>query len=472
MNSTKSGPDGFNRALLGKYNTELYSMYVEYPHKSLWSSCGDDANYRKTLRELLKGERRVPILLYVHIPFCPRLCYFCSCHTYATKDYGRVRRYLDLLFKEMELLAGFLAEHNLRPDVREIHLGGGSPTMLLPEDFDRLLRRLGNLADMRHLDELAMEIDPRYVSRDHLLYYRDRGVNRISFGVQDFDPDVQEAVGRVQPPELLEKLLTPDIRQLFSSINFDVMWGLPRQTRKTFRETIETVLRFSPDRISLLLLHYAPEVKKNQQMMKASQFPGHEERTALFLDAVRTLTEEGYVRVGFDHFAKPTDAVAAALKNGEICWNSLGYTPGRYVDVLGIGTGSSSRLTNHYYSQNVYDQKVYEESLENGRFPLLREYELTSDDVVRRDIMHRLRSYFRVDRQEIEDRHGISFNGTFAPELESLRPFIEDGLIADDGRSIEMTEQGKLFTTLVCRVFDKYARQNDPGAGILRAGLR
>ena len=443
--------------LLEKYSSDMYSMYVEYPHKSFWHKTENDNAYRSALRSLLTVGRQAQQLLYVHIPFCPKLCYFCSCHTRAAKRYENISEYLKLLFKEIELLAGFMKENNLTSNFRELHFGGGSPTMLTQEDFALLCDQLLLLMDISSLHEFALEIDPRNVSIDQLAFYRDKGVSRISFGVQDFDPKVQNAIGRIQPPELLERLLTPEVRGWFAGINFDIMWGLPMQTRESFTRTIETAIGFSPDRISLLQLHYAPEVKKNQLLMKTTDLPNHYERTFQFLDAVKMLTGAGYVRIGFDHFAKPLDAVAIALKEEKICWNPLGYTAGRYQDVLGIGTGSSSRITEGYYAQNVYNQQEYGDRLASGTFPIFREYELTQDDILRRDLLHRLRGYGRIDCHEFEACYGITFNMYFADEIAQLTSFIADQLVSFDGAQLMVTEIGCLFNTLICRVFDRYA---------------
>jgi oxygen-independent coproporphyrinogen-3 oxidase len=449
--------DIVNSGLLEKYDYDLYGIYADYPHKSFWSQTAGDAGYRKALIETFGGRRKIPLLFYVHIPFCPRLCHFCSCHTRATGNYRQVREYLDLLYREIDMLGHFLGEHGLEPDVREIHLGGGSPTMLRRDDFENLLARLGSIADRSGLSELAMEIDPRHVTLEKLLYYRSQGINRISFGVQDLDPAVQAAVGRIQPPELLDRLLTPEVRALFTSINFDIMWGLPRQTVDSFRATMEKVLAFSPDRISMLLLHYAPQVKQNQLHMNPAEFPGHRERTVLFLEAVRMLTDHGYTRIGFDHFAKPGDAVSVALRERKLCWNSLGYTPGRYQDIIGIGTGSSSRVSERYYFQNVYDQEQYRKLLDDGAFPLLRSHALDRDSILRREVLHTLRSYFSLDIGAIEKRYGIVFREYFADELAELQPFEADGLVATDG-DLTITEKGMLFTTLICRTFDRFAK--------------
>lgn len=439
--------------LMKKYNN-LYAMYVEYPHKSFWSEDFNDGDFRTALKSLFSSRENPPLLLYSHIPFCPKQCYYCTCHTFITKDYEKIKKYLNYLFYEIDMLRNFFDKHAITPNFREIHLGGGSPTILQEKEFNQLLEKLQSIADIKQLSEFAIEIDPRVVTKETLKYYHAKGINRISFGVQDFDPDVQKAVNRIQPRELIEDLLTPDIRKCFKGINFDIMWGLPRQTRETFRRTIDTVLELSPDRISLLLLHYAPDVKKHQKLMKKSELPNAHERTMLFHEAVQTLLNNGYVRIGLEHFAKPTDDLAKAMKNKTLQWNSLGYTTGRYFDVIGIGPGSSSTI-NDYYFQNVYPLSDYESAVSNGRFPILRGYKLNGDDVIRRDIIHRLRCYFFVDYSEIERRFNIKFEEYFKNEILLLEGFVKDDLLDVSEKAISITDLGKFFTFYICRAFDK-----------------
>ena len=235
--------------LLKKY-TNIYSMYVEYPHKSVWTADLGDAALGGALGNLFSKDKNAPLLLYVHIPFCPTQCFYCTCHTYLTRNYERVREYLRQLYSEVDLYRGIFDKCGVKPAFREIHLGGGSPGMLHKEEFDRLLEKLGSVADLKNLSEFSIEVDPRAANVEMLRYYHEKGINRISLGVQDFDPDVQKAINRVQPAELVENLLTPEIRRYFHGINFDIMWGLPKQTRATFKKTIETTIRLSPDRIS------------------------------------------------------------------------------------------------------------------------------------------------------------------------------------------------------------------------------
>lgn len=447
------GIDKINN-LIKKYNN-LYAMYVEYPHKSFWSDNFNDEDYRIALKSLFSSRKDCPILLYVHIPFCPKQCFYCTCHTFITKDYERIKNYLNYLYCEIDLLRNFFNKHVITPNFREIHIGGGSPTILQEKEFNMLLEKLQTIVDIKQLREFSIEIDPRVVTKDTLKYYHSKGINRISFGIQDFDPTVQEAVNRIQPRELIDNLLTPDIRKIFNSINFDIMWGLPKQTRESFRKTIETVIELSPDRISLLLLHYAPDVKKHQKLMNKSELPDIYERTLLFHEATQTLMSNGYIRIGLEHFAKPTDDLAKAMKNKTVQWNSLGYTPGRYFDVISIGPNSSSTI-NNYYFQNVYDLLDYESLVSNGMFPIFRGYELNNDDVIRRSVIHQLRCYFFIDYNEIEHRFNIKFEEYFKNDILLLEEFAKDGLLNISEKTISITDIGKLFTFYICQAFDKF----------------
>ena len=441
--------------LLKKY-TDLYAMYVEYPHKSFWTKNINEEEYKKALKNLYSLNKSMPLLLYVHIPFCMQQCYYCTCHTFITRNYEKVKNYLSNLCLEIHLLYEFFNSIGVKPTFREIHLGGGSPTILKEKEFDQLIDKLKLIADIDKLSEFAIELDPRVTTLDMLRYYHEKGINRISFGVQDFELDVQKAINRIQPAEMTEKLLTPEIRQYFHGINFDIMWGLPRQTRESFKRTIDTAMKLSPDRISLLLLHYAPEVKKHQKLMKVSEFPSTTDRAMIFNDAVENLLNNGYVRIGLEHFAKTTDELAIALKNNTLHWNNLGYTTGRYDDIIGIGPWSASAITSEYYFQNVYSLSEYENTVKNSRLPIYRGYKLNKDDIIRRDIIHNLRSYFFVDYHKIEQKYNITFSEYFKNELSRFDEFVKDGILKVLDNTIKMTELGKYFTMQVCRVFDSH----------------
>jgi len=443
------------RVLAAKYEATGF-MYTEYPHKSFWSGDFTEAQYRQALIDVYGTPANPPTLLYVHMPYCPQLCWFCTCHVAITQRYDRVQAYMADLHREIDLLAGLFAAHGVRPNIREVHLGGGSPTYLQPTEVDALLARLAAFVDFSQLDEFAIEVDPRRVDARRLHYYADIGIDRLSFGIQDFDPKVQAAVNRPQPAKLIADLLTPDVRARFASINFDVICGLPHQTLETIRRTMETVVELSPDRVCFNYLHYAPHAARHQEMMPKEALPGFQERKALFQEAMDVLGAGGYLRTGYDHFAKPTDAVARAQEAGQMAWNSLGSTPGRCVDLMGIGAHSYGRIGERVYVQNLYDLGEYHDALAAGRLPVYRGRALGDDDVVRRDVIQTLRGYFQVDTKAIGQRHGLDFWRYFAAEVPTLREFADDGMVELSDEAIVITDAGRQYANMVCRIFDAY----------------
>lgn len=451
--------------LAGKYNTTGF-MYTEYPHKSFWSLEFGEEGFKTALRSVFSKGKATPLLLYVHIPFCEQLCWFCTCHMLITQEYEKVKHYLGWLYREIDLLHVFFKKHSIRPNFREVHLGGGSPTFLEEREFDELIGKLQSIADLGRLDEFSIEIDPRKVDKNRMRYYHSKGINRISFGVQDFDLEVQKAINRVQPAELIENLLTPEIRGEFEhGVNFDLICGLPHQTPETIRKTCERAIQMSPDRICLNYLHYSPQFAPHQQIMfdgrqgRPSQLPDFFERKMIFLEALETLTKNGYVRTGYDHFAKPTDAVARAMQEGKMKWNALGVTAGRYSDVIGIGVHSYSTL-DEYYAQNFYELSDYQSALAKGQFPVYRGHRLTRDDVIRRTVIHTLRNFFFLDFQRIEKEYGIEFKEYFKKELGTLEEFVKDGIVELSKDTLAITELGHQFANLVCRNFDKFYQTN------------
>lgn len=440
-------------------------MYTEYPHKSFWDINMKDADYRKALLELLTSDPDVPLMLYVHILYCTELCWFCTCHIdKATKDYDLRLKYLETLFMEIDLLKKFLDQNSLKPNFKEIHLGGGSPTDLKMDDFDRLTEKLGLLVDIKTTDEFSIEVDPRHTTREMLRHYHENGINRISIGVQDFDPEVQKAINRIQPIELVEELMAPEIVKLFpNGINFDIICGLPHQTNETIRKTAEECVRLGPDRICLNYLHLAPEFAKHQNLMSDGKYgrpdrlPDYYQRKDLFVTALETLSDGGYVRTGYDHFSKPTDAVAKAMKEGRMRWNALGVTAGRYAGVIGVGVHSYNTIGNHYF-QNVYNVPEYQQVLARGLFPIFRGHELNQDDLIRRDVIQTLRSFFSIDFVSIDEKYSINFENYFGKELAELNDFVADELVEIKDRAIIITGKGHQFANTVCYVFDNYKK--------------
>lgn len=449
-----------DRELVERYDTPAF-MYVEYPHKSFWTQEFGQDDLKEGLRDLFV-RRQDPVLLYVHMPYCQKQCLFCTCHVLITSEYERVRAYMEILYREIELYRCLFTAWGIQPNFKEIHLGGGSPTFINEEDFQEMVDHLGSIVDLKNLDEFSIEIDPRRVKKERMFFYHRMGINRISFGIQDFDPKVQKAVDRLQPAFLTERLLTPEVRALFpNGVNFDIICGLPHQTDDSIRATMETVATLAPDRVCLNYLDYSPQTVRfapHQLQMPGDIIPQGYARKQLFISAREVLERHGYLRTGYDHFAKPTDDVGKAMKAGKMIWNSLGVTPGRCVDILGIGVHSYSRLGPRYYAQSTYDLGEYERKVANGQFPVFRGHALSEDDVVRREVIHALRNYFSVMIGDIEQQFGIDFVAYFHEEITSLSGFVRDKLVEITPSSINITELGQQFANLVCAAFDPYIR--------------
>lgn len=443
-----------------QYGTSAF-MYTHYPHKRFWDQKKSDTSFMNSLISFGKG-KKLSSMLYVHMPYCQQLCYFCTCHMSITNDYQKVKEYMDVLFVEIDNLANFLRDNDITVDVKEIHLGGGSPTFIENAEFDILCEKLERIVKLSSLREFAIEIDPRRVDVEKMRYYHSKGINRISFGIQDFDSKVQNAVNRIQPAELIYRLLTPEVRELFKNgINFDIICGLPHQTVDSIQLTAKECVRLSPERICLNYLHYSPVFAPQQKFMidgkegRPNRLPDFFERKQLFGAAEDVLLEGGYVRTGYDHFAKPSDDVAKAIEQKKLFWNSLGVTSGEYNNIIGIGISSESTIGNSYF-QNYYDMSDYMNTVQAGKFPIYREHDLSFDDIVRKDVIQQIRNYFEVDFDYVAKCHQIDVQQYFAEEMEKIRVFEIDEILNIDGNVVRLTETGKQFTNIVCRAFDKY----------------
>ncbi len=435
-----------------KYST-VGPYYTSYPTGKAWSESFTEHDYRNALVELLG--QKTPISLYIHFPFCIRRCRFCFCYTTVTHDRTRISSFIAMLQNEVALFQQLLKSYSITPNIQEIHLGGGSPSFLEPEEFTALIRILNPLLDTKKLSEFTVEIDAITITRVKLQHFAEAGVNRISFGIQDFDPHVQTAIGRIQSPELIAGLLTPDIREQFKSVNFDLMYGLPLQTRETFRATIEETIKLQPDRLAIYNYFHMPEIYSHQSSINRDDLPEDAEKYMIFLEASELLNQHGYDSIGIDHFAKTSDELSIAKTNRRLCRHFMGYIAGRAPHVIGLGPSSLGGFS-RYYTQNVYSIDDYDSSLHKGVFPLLRGYRLSDDDILRRELINELFCYFSVNFKNIESVFGICFSTYFAKELDLLQPFIADGIVAVSGHAIQITPGAELFVRHVCAAFDTY----------------
>ncbi len=453
------------KRLMEKYNYRTY-VYAEYPHKSYWTKEFYEDMYKKALLTLGSEKKDSPLMLYIHIPFCKIQCFYCTCHTYITNDYQKVKDYLDSLYKELALLKDFFNENSIKPNFTEIHIGGGSPTLLKEEEFDVLIKNISELVEINKLREFSLEIDPRTIDKERLRYYSKKGINRISFGIQDFESDVQKAINRVQPFELVEKLMTPEIRNIFShGINLDILCGLPNQTTETIKRTFEKIIHLSPDRVCYSFLGFFPEYAKHQYLMfdgkngRPNRLPDKYERRIMFMTGVEMLLKNGYIRTGYDHFTKSTDEIVESLKKGKMRWNALGITTGDYRDIIAIGACSTNTI-GKYYSQNLYYNEGYIEAVNEMKFPVYKGYVLNEEEIIRREVIQTIRNYGKINYDEMGKKLKIDFKKYFKKELEGLEGFEKDGILKKDDAGFEITDLGIEFVLFVCGNFDSFLKDN------------
>jgi oxygen-independent coproporphyrinogen III oxidase len=429
--------------------------YTSYPTADRWAAAYDADSYRNALAKRVEQATHRPLALYVHLPFCQSICYYCACNKIITRDRSRSARYVDYLEREIELQAGLLGDAQR---VVQMHWGGGTPTFLSHEELARLfgvVRRYFRLTDD---GDYSIEIDPRTLSIDTLEILRGLGFNRLSFGVQDFDPEVQRAVHRLQDAQQSVDAIANARRLGFRSINVDLIYGLPKQHVIGFRRTLARVIDCAPDRIALYSYAHLPTVFKPQRRILESDLPGAEGRVELLSAAIRDLTGAGYLYIGMDHFARPDNELALAQREGRLQRNFQGYSSHAESDLLGFGISAIGQLA-RAYSQNVKTLEEYYEHLDRGMLPIARGIELTGDDAVRRAVIQSLMCDFQMQLQPFESAHSIDFEVYFREELSELEPFVQAGLLHRDTQCLTVSPLGRFFIRNICMVFDRYLRE-------------
>ena len=434
---------------------KLGPRYTSYPTADRFHAGFNEQSYQGHLAQRAGQPGNPPLSIYVHLPFCESLCYFCACNKIITKEHGRVAEYLRYLDKEMALVAA-----QIGPDRKavQLHLGGGTPTFFSAEELGQLMDMLRRHFDFTPDAELGVEIDPRTVGDGTLAMLAGLGFNRNSFGVQDFDAAVQQAVNRIQPLEMVEKAVEESRKAGFESINADLIYGLPKQTLTSFGHTLDSLIRIAPDRIALYNYAHLPQRFKAQRLINDSDLPSAEERLQIFMMSMRRLLDAGYVYIGLDHFSKPDDELNKARLGKTLHRNFQGYTTRSECDLIGFGVSAISKVGNSY-SQSVRTVNAYYERLDQDRLPLEKGFELSADDVLRREIIMTLMCSAPVEFEAVNRAHGIDFHRYFAQELLLLRQYEEAGLITIDPQAIRVTPKGRMFVRASGMVFDKYLTQ-------------
>jgi oxygen-independent coproporphyrinogen-3 oxidase len=451
----------FNTELIKRYDV-AGPRYTSYPTAVQFMEGFDAEAYRRHTAASNNELIPKPLSLYVHLPFCKSLCYYCGCMKKVTRHQHQADHYLDLLNREIGM-QGELFDHDR--EVVQLHFGGGTPTFHNDQQLSALMEQLGRHFSLSCDDsrEFSIEVDPRTVGADRLAALADIGFNRISLGIQDIDPKVQEAVNRVQDPAASLEMIGNARKFGFNSVSVDLIYGLPLQTVESFGQTIDTVVSARPDRLAVYNYAHLPQLFRAQRMIDADDIPSPETKLQLMELTIDKLTGAGYVYIGMDHFALPEDELTVAQREGGLQRNFQGYSTRRGCDLVGLGVSSIGKVGD-CYAQNIKDIQSWQTTVNEGVLPIWRGIGLTTEDRLRRRIIESIMCHGEIRFEVFEADYAIDFNEHFAPELVCLEQMEEDGLIRMQGDAVLVTPPGRLLLRNIAMVFDEYlqSRESQP----------
>ncbi|SFN25204.1 oxygen-independent coproporphyrinogen-3 oxidase [Formivibrio citricus] len=447
----------FDRELIARYDGKG-PRYTSYPTADRFVPGFGATDHAHALSSVAQGDAAKPLSLYFHIPFCDTVCYYCACNKVITKDRAQADRYLDRLVREIHLQADSLP---FRAQVWQLHLGGGTPTFLSDDQFVRLMDAVASRFDLLDGGEFSIEVDPRKVSEETVLLLAGLGFNRMSVGIQDFSAEVQKAVNRVQSEAETRRVIDAARSSNFRSISVDLIYGLPRQSVESVRETIGQVLRIRPDRIALYNYAHLPERFMPQRRINAAELPASEAKLDILQNSIEQIVDAGYVFIGMDHFALPDDELAEAQRRGELHRNFQGYSTHADCDLLALGVSAISKVGT-VYCQNVKTLEDYYAKIDSGQLATDRGIALNQDDELRRSVIQKLMCQFELDFCRIGMEFSLNFREYFALELALLEQHARDGLVAIDEEGIRVLPKGRLLIRSVAMVFDRYLREQAP----------
>jgi oxygen-independent coproporphyrinogen-3 oxidase len=448
-----------SEALLRRFDTPG-PRYTSYPTADRFVEAFGPADQLQMLHQRAGGAvvgGAAPLSVYVHIPFCESVCYYCACNKVITKHHERAGEYLDALEVEIGLYANALG--GSRPKVSQLHFGGGSPTFLSDAELDRVMVALRGAFKIASDAEMSIEVDPRTVTPARLAHFRTLGFNRVSFGVQDFDPNVQQAVHRVQSFEMVRELVNAAREQGYQSINADLIYGLPKQTPESFARTVQQIGELRPDRIALYAYAHLPQRFKPQRRIESADLPTAGQRIDMLGGAIAGFLGRGYHYIGMDHFALPDDSLAIAKRQGRLHRNFQGYSTQPDCDLVGLGVSAIGRI-GASYSQNAKTLPEYYDALRQAQLPVVRGLALDRDDLVRRAVIMALMCQGRVEFESIELAHLIDMREYFKSELAQLQPLADAGLVEIEPDAVQVTATGWYVVRAVAMVFDKYLQSD------------
>lgn len=441
----------FNRALVEKYD-QPGPRYTSYPTAPHFHEGFTQANYIDAVNLSHAKDACAPLSLYIHVPFCESLCYYCACNKIITQKRARADEYLRYLKQEIALQGALF---NPKRPLRQLHFGGGTPTYFDDDQLADLLSVLAQHFNMQDdpRNEYSIEVDPRTVTPERITALRAMGFNRISLGIQDFNPAVQEAVNRLQSYESTQTMLEAARLAQFKSISFDLIYGLPKQTNASFEQTLDQVIALKPDRIAAYSYAHLPTRVRAQRLIRPEDMPPPERKLELLELTINKLTQAGYVYIGMDHFALPTDELAIAQEDGSLQRNFQGYSTQAECDLVALGVSAIGFIAGSY-SQNVKTLKEYYRALDAQQLPIERGYTRTIEDQLRARVIHDLMCQGSVDLQRLTEEFGEHLVNELAFALSQLGPFIDDGLVTFDGRVVHLQPQGQLMMRNVAMLFD------------------
>jgi oxygen-independent coproporphyrinogen III oxidase len=461
MNANNSSPTplasqnfimpGVSAEMLQKYDVSG-PRYTSYPTADRFVEAFTEGAYKLALEHRRVGGLALPLSIYVHIPFCESLCFFCACNKIVTKHHERSVEYLRYLSREIDMHIQHLGAGQT---ISQLHLGGGSPTFFSDAELSELMSMIRRNFVLADGGEYSIEVDPRTVNDARLAHLRALGFNRLSFGVQDFDEEVQKAVHRIQPAEQVFSLVETARRLKFESVNVDLIYGLPKQTPESFARTLAQIVDLRPDRIALYAYAHLPERFKPQRRISEYELPAASAKIAMLSDALAALIGAGYVYVGMDHFALPDDALAVAKRQGRLHRNFQGYSTQPDCDLISLGVSAIGRV-GATYSQNAKTLEEYYDYIDRGRFPVVRGLALSRDDLVRRAVIMAIMCQGQLQYESIELAYMIDFKSYFASELIALQTLQDNGMVVLEDSGLQVTEMGWFFVRAVAMLFDRY----------------
>lgn len=457
MNNEQNQKVEFDAEMLKKYDS-FGPRYTSYPTAVKFTPEFDRQEYHKAIEQCKNSEE--PLSLYFHIPFCESLCFYCACNKIITHTHNRAIPYLERLHKEVRMQAELVGNQR---QVNQLHFGGGTPTFLSDEQLSELMKVTEQHFSFSPVEEreFSIEVDPRAVRENTIASLRDFGFNRISLGVQDFDEQVQKSVNRIQPIEMTQAVIDAARRSGYQSVSLDLIYGLPHQTVESFSRTLDTVIEMRPERLAVYSYAHLPHRVKAQTLIKSEDLPDAVTKLGLLELTINRLQAAGYVYIGMDHFALPTDELVLAMENGSLQRNFQGYSTRADTDMIAMGVTAIGKI-NNCYSQNERFEKAYFDAIDSGQLAIFQGYRLSKDDELRRDVIQALMCQGVLEFRAIEEKHGIEFLSYFADELTRLAPLAEDNLLQFDDTQVVVKSLGRLLLRNIAMIFDIYQRAASP----------